>query len=157
MAHFAELNSNNIVLRVVVACNQDIANNGGELSEQAAKHFENVCPLSENGVRWMQTSYNSNFRGAFAGKGMKYFENLNMFLISDIPPYPSWTLNSKGNFQPPIPVPSNIDFRNLTNNGDNTYSGKGIEWNEEIKNWNIFNIKKFFDESTQMWKTIKID
>ena len=40
MAHFAELDSNNTVLRVVVACNQDIANNGGEQSEQAAKHLE---------------------------------------------------------------------------------------------------------------------
>ena len=36
MAHFAELDINNKVLRVVVACNQDIANNGGEQSEQAS-------------------------------------------------------------------------------------------------------------------------
>jgi len=55
MAHFAELDSNNIVLKVVVACNQDIANNGGEQSMQAAKHFESIVPLSSNGDRWVQT------------------------------------------------------------------------------------------------------
>ena len=38
MANFAELNSNNKVLRIVYTCNQDVADNGGDLSEQAAKH-----------------------------------------------------------------------------------------------------------------------
>jgi hypothetical protein len=50
MAHFAELDKDNKVIRVVVACNIDIANNGGELSEQAAKNFESICPFLENGV-----------------------------------------------------------------------------------------------------------
>jgi hypothetical protein len=62
MAHFAEIDLNGKVLRVNCACNQDIANNGGEQSEQAAKHFETTSPLSENGVKWVQTSYNHNFR-----------------------------------------------------------------------------------------------
>jgi hypothetical protein len=55
MAHFAELDENNVVLRIVVACNQDIANNGGEQSEQAAEHFKTVLPFSSNGVKWVQT------------------------------------------------------------------------------------------------------
>ena len=61
MAHFAELDSNNIVIEVKKACNIDIQNNGGEQSEQAATHFKSVCPLSENGIKYVQTSYNDNF------------------------------------------------------------------------------------------------
>jgi hypothetical protein len=105
MAHFAELDSNNIVLRVVVACNQDIANNGGEQSVQAANHFETIVPLSSNGVRWMQTSYNSNFRKEFAGVGKKYNEEYNLFYCPSS--YSSWTLDSNFDWQPPIPYPSN--------------------------------------------------
>ena len=77
MAHFAELDKDNKVLRVVVGCNTDIANNGGEQSTQAATHFETVVPLSADGVKWMQTSYNNNFRKMYAGPG---FYHLNQVL-----------------------------------------------------------------------------
>ncbi len=70
MGHFAELNEDNKVLRVVAACNQDIANNGGEQSNEAAEYFKTICPLSNDGVKWIQTSYNGNFRKQFAGKGL---------------------------------------------------------------------------------------
>jgi len=59
MATFAELDSNNIVLRVVKADDNDVANNGGEYSDQAAEHFKTVLPLSENGVKWIQCSVNT--------------------------------------------------------------------------------------------------
>jgi hypothetical protein len=108
MAHFAEINSNNIVLRVVVACNQDIANNGGELSEQAAKHFETVCPLSYNGVKWVQTSYNNNFRKQFAGTEMYYDSNKDKFINKQ--PYPSWTLNNNDDWQPPVSLPTPLTY-----------------------------------------------
>ena len=80
MAHFAEIDLNNKVLRVVVACNQDIANNGGEQSEQAAEHFKTVCPLSENGVKWIQTSYNHNFRQQYAGIDSTFYVSKNKFI-----------------------------------------------------------------------------
>lgn len=107
MAHFAELDSNNIVLKVVVACNQDIANNGGEQSMQAAKHFESIVPLSSNGVRWVQTSYNSNFRKEFAGVNKKYSDEHDLF-YSPSNAYSSWTLDSNFNWQPPVPRPLNF-------------------------------------------------
>ena len=44
MASFAEIDQNNVVLRVLKACPQDIESNGGSQSEQAAKYFENVAP-----------------------------------------------------------------------------------------------------------------
>jgi phage shock protein PspC (stress-responsive transcriptional regulator) len=81
MAHFAELDLNNKVLRVVVACNQNIANNGGEQSEQAAEHFKTIAPFSSNGVKWVQTSYNRNFRKQFAGIGYTYNVEKNIFVV----------------------------------------------------------------------------
>lgn len=103
MAHFAELDINNTVIRVLVACNQDIANNGGELSEQAALYFQSYNPLSFNGVKYVQTSYNSNFRKTYASIGMKYDSNLDMFISQQ--PYSSWTLNSNGDWVAPILYP----------------------------------------------------
>ena len=55
MAHFAEIDSDNKVLRVVVACNDDVNANGGDQSESAAEHFKTVAPLSILGVKWVQT------------------------------------------------------------------------------------------------------
>jgi hypothetical protein len=72
MAHFAELDINNKVLRVLVACNQDIATHGGELSEEAANYFGSYTPFSENGVKWVQTSYNNNIRKRFDGANYNY-------------------------------------------------------------------------------------
>jgi len=125
MAHFAELDSNNKVLRVVVACNQDIANNGGEQSEQAAEHFKTVCPFSENGVKWVQTSYNNNFRKKYAGKGHTYDPIKDKFIGPQ--PYLSWLLDSNDDWQAPITYPT------ITTYGDNiSYI---ISWDENNQRW----------------------
>ena len=92
MAHFAEIDSNNKVLRVVVGCNQDIANNGGEQSEQAAEYFKTVCPLSENGIKWIQTSYNHNFRKQYAGINYTFDFTKNKFIAPQ--PFTSWSLDA---------------------------------------------------------------
>ena len=104
MAHFAELNNENKILRVVVACNQDIADNGGELSEQAATHFEKTCPFSEGGVKWVQTSYNNNFRKQFAFIGCYYDSVKDKFIKNK--PYPSWVLNEDDDWVSPIGTPT---------------------------------------------------
>ena len=104
MAHFAELDKDNKVLRVVVGCNTDIANNGGEQSTQAATHFETVVPLSANGVKWVQTSYNHNFRKQYAGAGDTYDETNDRFLKGK--PGAAWTYNTDGDLVPPMPMPS---------------------------------------------------
>ena len=104
MAHFAELDLNNIVIEVKKACNIDIQNNGGEQSEQAAKHFENVCPLSENGVKYVQTSYNDNFRKQYAGVGYFYDSVKDKFISQE--PFSSWSLDSNDDWQPPLTYPT---------------------------------------------------
>ena len=103
MAHFAELDINNKVLRVLTACNQDIANNGGEQSEQAALHFQSLNKFSETGVKWVQTSYNNNFRKQYAGIGDTFDSIKNKFIRPQ--PFASWTLDSNYDWQPPTPKP----------------------------------------------------
>jgi hypothetical protein len=125
MAHFAEIDLNNKVLRVVVACNQDIANNGGEQSEQAAEHFKTVCRLSENGVKWVQTSYNNNFRKQYAGIGYSFDSTKNKFIASQ--PFASWSLDSNDDWQAPVAYPT------VTTYGDNVRYF--ISWDEAGQRW----------------------
>jgi len=66
MSHFAELDENNIVIRVLVGDN-NMPNEGYDW------FVENL------GGRWVQTSYNGNFRGRFAGIGFTYDEELDVF------------------------------------------------------------------------------
>ena len=102
MAHFAEIDSNNRVLRVLVADNADVDANGGDQSESAAEHFKTIAPLSAHGVKWVQTSYGSNFRNQYAGIGFTYDEANDVFIAPQ--PYPSWTLN-KFKWEPPVSKP----------------------------------------------------
>ena len=104
MAYFAELNKDNKVLRVVAASNEDIITHGGEQSEQAAQFFQTVCPLSPNGVKWVQTSYNRNFRKQYAGEGFFYDENKNIFIRPQ--PFASWSLDANGDWQAPVAYPT---------------------------------------------------
>ena len=56
MAHYAELDINNKVIRVLTACNQDIATHGGELSEEAANYFGTYTPFSIALILFLDTS-----------------------------------------------------------------------------------------------------
>ena len=58
MAHFAELDENNKVLRVLVVDNAH--------ESRGAEYLAVDCGL---GGTWVQTSYNANFGGKFAGIG----------------------------------------------------------------------------------------
>ena len=125
MAHFAEIDNNNKVLRVVVACNQDIANNGGEQSEQAAEHFKTVCPLSKNGVKWVQTSYNNNFKKQYAGIDYMFDSTKNKFIAPQ--PFASWSLDANDDWQAPVAYPT------VTTYGDNVRFF--ISWDEAGQKW----------------------
>ena len=73
MSHFAEINSDSIVQRVIVA-EQDFINSG----------------LVGDSFNWVQTSYNSNFRKNYAGTGYTYDKTRDAFIAPQ--PYASWTL-----------------------------------------------------------------
>jgi hypothetical protein len=71
MAHFAEINSSNLVLRVVVIDNNDVNASGGDQSVAAEEKVKSIVPFT-TGNRWVQTSYNNNFRKQYAGIGYTF-------------------------------------------------------------------------------------
>jgi len=83
MAHFAELNNENIVLRVVVICNEDCIDDNGNESEE--KGIETCKRLFGQETIWVQTSYTGKIRKNYASAGFKYDKQKNIF----IPPKPS--------------------------------------------------------------------
>jgi hypothetical protein len=104
MAHFAELNSSNEVLRVIVISNDDVEANGGELSSEAETFVASIVPHSTGGVAWKQTSYNHSFRKQYAGIGHIYDASKNKFILPQ--PYPSWSLDSNDDWQAPVTYPT---------------------------------------------------
>ena len=75
MAHFAQLDENNVVLQVIVVSNKDTSDAFGAEKEHIGAAFCE-CLL---GGRWIQTSYNGNTRKRFAGKGMIYLPEHDQF------------------------------------------------------------------------------
>ncbi len=116
MAHFAELDENNIVKQVIVVHNNELLDESGQESEQKGIDF--CKSIYGEDTKWVQTSYNESFRKNFAGIGFSYDQGLNCFISPK--PYPSWTLNEDNcRWMPPVPYP-----------GDGVY-----KWNEESNSW----------------------
>ena len=112
MAHFAEIDKNNIVLRIIVA-DQDFIDSGAVGDPK----------------NWIQTSYNTQgnihklggtpLRKNYAGVGFTYNKSLDAFIPPQ--PYKSWTLDEKTcTWNAPIEMPV-----------DGTY-----EWDEGKLTWN---------------------
>jgi hypothetical protein len=80
MAHFAQV-INNQVRQVIVVANSDCGGGTFPESESAGQAF--IASLGLDG-EWLQTSYNSNFRGIYAGIGCTYDSDLDQF----VPPAP---------------------------------------------------------------------
>ena len=75
MAHFAEIDSNNVVLRVLVVAD--------EHEDRGQEFLANDCNL---GGTWIKTSFNANIRNKFAGTGDIYDEVNDEFYtpVSDV-------------------------------------------------------------------------
>jgi len=82
MAHFAELDENNVVTRVIVVGNGDCGNL--EFPERDPIGVAFCKKLFGENIRWVQTSYNSNFRRVYAGIGFTYHAGKDVF----VPPSP---------------------------------------------------------------------
>lgn len=149
MAHFAELNNSNEVLRVVVISNDDVEANGGELSSDAETFVASIVPHSEDGTAWKQTSYNNNFRKQYAGIGYTYDASKNKFISPK--PYASWSLDSNDDWEAPVTHPtiteidSNIVYISWDEDNQKwlgeTYTGDPIvttnyEWDATNLQWN---------------------
>lgn len=78
MAHFAELDAAGTVLQVVVVDNRDTSDEQGREVETIGAGF--LVRLLGHGRRWVQCSYNGNFRGAYPGPGWSYDEAGDVFV-----------------------------------------------------------------------------
>ena len=98
MAHFAQLDENNVVTQVIVVGNSDTADVNGVESENIGVAFCQSLLGAE--TNWKQTSYNANMRGNYAGIGMKYMSGVATLGVGStdvfVPqqPYASWTIST---------------------------------------------------------------
>ena len=106
MAHFAELNSSNEVLQVIVVSNDDVDANGGDQHADAETFVASIVPYGTDGVAWKQTSYNNNFRKQYASQDDTYDATKNKFI--SLQPYASWSLDSSDDWKAPVTYP-NVD------------------------------------------------
>lgn len=120
MAHFAEVDNNGVVQRVIVVANKDTADANGNEMESIGVAF---CQKLLGGT-WLQTSYNGNIRKNYAGIGYTYHADIDAF----VPPQPfaSWLLNTDtAQWEAPVPMPND---------------GEMYRWDEEVGNWVLMEI-----------------
>jgi hypothetical protein len=125
MAHYALINSENIVVQVISGVDEDVIQTdldgtqvGG--SSEAWEQFYASRPWFA-GLTCKRTSYNANIRANFATIGGKYDENFNVFIPSQ--PYPSWKLNyTTYRWEAPVAKPEDIE-------------GYVWKWSEINKEW----------------------
>ena len=136
MAHFAKLDANNVVEQVIVVANEDTADSSGVETESIGVAF--CQKLLGASTTWKQTSYNSNFRGNYAGIGYTYISNVATLGVgsTDIfigqQPHDSWSVGvGTAQWYPP----SNPgDAPALTTSERD--AGKYYVWNESNYNTN---------------------
>ena len=112
MAHYAFLDENNIVTEVIVGIDEN------ELIENLDTETWYGNFRNQKCVR---TSYNHNIRKQYAGIGF-YYDEVNDVFISP-QPFPSWSLDTNFDWQPPTPKPEGLDWL----------------WNEETLSWTELN------------------
>ena len=107
MAHFAEINKKNIVVRVLVTASDDP--NGDKGYSWLVKNL---------GGTWIETSYNGSIRKNYAGIGHTYNLEIDAFVSPQ--PFKSWLLDNEAIWQSPKPYPKD---------------DKKHSWNEPTLSW----------------------
>jgi hypothetical protein len=118
MAHFAQLDENNVVVQVIVVKNSEILDENGNESEEKGIAFCQALLGVE--TRWVQTSYNGNFRARYAVIGHTYYPSYDAFIAPKPRKNPSFIIDPiKFDWVPPVPRPT-----------DDVY-----KWNEDLVAW----------------------
>lgn len=119
MAHFAKLDSNNVVLEVNVINNDDVGNLEFPESEPVGVAF--LTEWSGGHSNWRQTSYNNSFRVRYAARGYQYNDEIDAFVPPR--PFPSWVFDEEVyDWKAPVSQPSD---------------GLNYTWDEGLQNWVI--------------------
>jgi hypothetical protein len=111
MAHYAQINSDNVVVNVLVMDNDMETNDG----EQACIDWLQANVHADD---WVKTSYNNNIRKQYAGVGYTYDSSKDKFISPQ--PYASWALDSDDDWQAPIALP------------DDASDDKMYVWDEDV-------------------------
>jgi len=117
MAHFAELDDTDHVFRIIVISNDDILNEDGIEDEQIGLV---LCEQIAGPGRWVQTSYNNNFRKQFGQIGFYYDAEADVFISPS--PFPSWILTETYDWTAPVPMPDDE---------------KNYWWDEKNLSWSL--------------------
>lgn len=112
MAHYAFLDKNNLVTEVIVGIDETELIEGLDPEIWYGNFRGQLCK---------RTSYNNNIRGVYAGVGMSYNFDEDIFIVPQ--PYPSW-IRAGSFWNPPIPYPTDAEF---------------YVWNEEDQSWDLRN------------------
>lgn len=128
MAHYAFINSDNVVVEVIVGRDEDEIVDG-------ITDWEAYYSTKREGLRALRTSYNTAggihseggtpFRKNYAGFGFTYDEERDAFIPPK--PYDSWVLNEDTcQYEPPVPHPTLVDDE-----------GRGVPhvWDEDAGDW----------------------
>jgi len=125
MAHYALINSDNIVVQVITGVDENIIQTDidgtqvGGTTEAWEKFYASLPWFA--GLICKRTSYNGNIRANFASIGGKYDEQFDVFIPKQI--YPSWKLNyTTFQWEAPVAKPNDVD-------------GYVFKWSEINKEW----------------------
>ena len=122
MAQFTQLDSDGIVINLIVVADSDAPNEAAGIA---------FCQelLGADG-NWLQSSYNNNIRAWHAGIGMKYDSTSNVFYQQQ--PYPSWTLDTTlWTWEPPVAMPDDAG----NNSEDPPTEFVSYDWDENSTSW----------------------
>ena len=120
MAHFAELDSDNVVQQVIVVSDKNTSDSDGNESEAVGVAY--CKSLYGSDTIWKQCSYTMKSRGIYPSAGSLYNSEMDVFHMPS--PYPSWVLQSDARWQAPIAVPSDLTH-------EQTMLGYSYTWNEK--------------------------
>ena len=117
MAHFAKI-ENNKVTEIQIVDNKVLLDKDGK--EDEALGIAHLKAIFGSHTTWVQSSYNGKIRKQYAGEGDTYDADNDVFIVQQ--PYPSWTLDSNFDWQPPKKQPTSED-------------DKKYKWDEDKKSW----------------------
>jgi hypothetical protein len=146
MAHYAKLGINSKVIAVHVVSDNDCLNASGVEDEEVGRQF---MERIHNWPLWKKTSYNTSggqhknggtpFRGNYAGIGMTYDEDNDIFISKK--PYASWLLDvPSASWKSPIGDAPELTQEQKDQNTANTHRWS-YTWNEAGQSWDLVNTK----------------
>lgn len=127
MAHFAQLDTDNVVTRVLVVNDEWLIEDGKEVEQKGIDKLKSVYGQD---TIWLQTSFNNRIRVRYAQKGYSYNSTLDAFILPQ--PFPSWSLDpNTADWIPPVPRPSDPP------------SGFDYMWDESNQTWELVKAPTF--------------